>query len=77
MAWADVPPLGEALLGGWNVWIVPFPSSERMKLGLVCDWLEDVGGTRLLIHEDGEEAGVALEVEVARDGGALPETGST
>ena len=48
-----------------------------MKLGFVCGWLEDVEGTRPLIHEDGEEAGVALEVEVASDGGALPEAGST
>ena len=48
-----------------------------MKLGFVCGWLEDVEGTRPLIHEDGEEAGVALEVEVVTGGEALFETGST
>ena len=57
--------------------MVLVPCSGRMKLGFVCSWLEDVEGTRPLIHEDGEDAGVALEVEVVTGGEALFETGST
>ena len=52
------------------------PASERMKLGFVCGRPEDVEVTRPLIHEDGEDAGVALEVEVVTGGEALLETGS-
>ena len=53
------------------------PASGRMKLGFVCGRSEDVEVTRPLIHEDGEDAGVALEVGVASDGGILPEVDST
>ena len=57
--------------------MVVTPPSERTKLGFVCGWPEDVEGTRPLIHEDGEDAGVVLEVGVASDGGILPEVDST
>ena len=53
------------------------PASERMKLGFVCGRPEDVEVTRPLIHEDGEDAGVASEVGVDSDGGILPEADST
>ena len=57
--------------------MVAVPFSERMKFGFVGGLPEDVGGTRPLIHEDGEGVRVALEMGVASNGGALSEEGST